>query len=469
MKESIESHVRHLYEVEGLSHRQIAEILKISRKKVRRLIQASSCPRRKPRSIVAPYVHLIGEWYLRYPSLKAIQVLERLRPYGFTGGYTAVKEFTRPWRRKRRSAYHELEFLPGEEAQVDWMQCRFPFGMVYGFVFILSYSRYLYGRFYPRSSMEFFLEGHVEAFREIGGIPHRGRYDNLKSVVIRRKPETVYNSQFLDFARHYGFSIYLCTPGRANEKGRVERVIRHMEDFLMTNTFRDLDHLNREFTRWRTERNQRVHRTTGKPPCELLKEEKLKAMPQIPYKPYRAVTAMVSTTGFVNFETNRYSIPSSWSSRACSVLVYPQYLEVVIEGKKVALHKRSFLRSQKIEHPAHREKLLDRTPGFKLQRIRQLMMKMDKSLEDFIKRAEAEGEDPLAVSHELFRLLKGRAKETLVSAVRETYAIGIYKTAYIANLLEPTAGQDNPVYPQDAKLLNITYEGRELKNYDELI
>jgi hypothetical protein len=78
--------------------------------------------------------------------------------------------------------------------------------------------------------MEFFLEGHMEAFGEIGGIPHRGRYDNLKSVVIRRRPETIYNSQFLDFARHYGFSIYLCTPGRANEKGRVERVIRDMED-----------------------------------------------------------------------------------------------------------------------------------------------------------------------------------------------------------------------------------------------
>ena len=186
MNESIENQIRHLHEVEGLSHRQIAGMLKISRKKIRRLIQANACPKREFRSIITPYVRLIGEWYLRYPSLKAIQVLERLRPYGFTGGYTTVKEFTRHWRKKRRRIYHELEFLPGDEMQVDWMQCRFPFGMIHGFVFVLSYSRYLYGRFYPGSSMEFFLEGHMEAFREIGGIPHRGRYDNLKSVVIRR-------------------------------------------------------------------------------------------------------------------------------------------------------------------------------------------------------------------------------------------------------------------------------------------
>jgi hypothetical protein len=52
---------------------------------------------------------------------------------------------------------------------------------------------------------------------------------------------------------------------------------------------------------------------------------------------------MVSTTGFISFETNRYSVPYSWSARACSVQVYPQYLEMLIAGKKVAAHKRSFL------------------------------------------------------------------------------------------------------------------------------
>ena len=471
MDESIESHVRHLYEVEGLSRRQIAEALKISRKRVRRLLLMMDCAHDKPRrSMLAPYIHLIGQWYLRYPRLRAVQVLERLRPYGFTGGYTTVKEFTRPWRAKRkRAAYHELEFLPGQEAQVDWMICRLPFGTLYGFVFILSYSRYLYGRFYPGSSMEFFLDGHLEAFWEIRGVPHSVRYDNLKSVVIRRKPETVYNSQFMDFARHCGFSIYLCTPGRPNEKGRVERVIRDMEDFVITNSFRDLDHLNRGFAGWRHDRNKRIHRTTGKTPCEMLKEEKLKPLPPIPAKPYRAVTAAVSTTGFIQFETNRYSVPSFFSARACSVKVYPRELELVIDNKTVAAHKRSFLKNQTIENPLHRSRLLNTSPEFKYKRIRQLMTKMDKALDAFINRAEQEGDDPLVVAYELFRLLKGRAKHTLVSAVGEAYALGIYKTSYIANLIEPSAVQHHPVYPQDAKLLNIAYKDRELENYDELV
>ena len=469
MRESLESHVRHLYEVEGLSHRQIAHQLGLSRKKVARLLRGQGVQKRASGSIVTPYGRLIAEWYRQYPSLKAIQILERLRSHGFTGGYTSVKLFTRPFRQKPKQTYHELVFLPGEEAQVDWMQCRFPFGTVYGFVWILSYSRYLYARFYPGQSMEFFLAGHLEAFREVGGVAHRGRYDNLKSVVIRRQPQTVFNSQFMDFARHFGFSVYLCTPGRANEKGRVERVIRDMEGFLMTHAFSDLEDLNRQFARWRAERNGRLHRSTGKAPAVLLAEEKLKPLPALPYRPYRLQTAAIGSTGFVQLQTNRYSAPSSCANRLCSLLIYPDQIEIVVDGKKCAAHRRSFARNQTIEHPAHREKLLRCTPAFKRERILQLMSRMDKAIEAFIQKAGAEGEDPAEVACELFRLLKGRALESLVSAVREASALGIYKSVYIANLLEPSARQPNPVYPQDAKLLGITYEGRKLENYDELL
>lgn len=469
MRESLESHVRHLYEVEGLSHRQIAHQLGLSRKKVARLLRGQGVQKRASGSIVAPYGRLIAEWYRQYPSLKAIQILERLRSHGFTGGYTSVKLFTRPFRQKPKQAYHELVFLPGEEAQVDWMQCRFPFGTVHGFVWILSYSRYLYARFYPGQSMEFFLAGHLEAFREVGGVAHRGRYDNLKSVVIRRQPQTVFNSQFMDFARHFGFSVYLCTPGRANEKGRVERVIRDMEGFLMTHAFSDLEDLNRQFARWRAERNGRLHRSTGKAPAVLLAEEKLKPLPALPYRPYRLQTAAIGSTGFVQLQTNRYSVPSYCANRLCSLLIYPDRIEIVVDGKKCAAHRRSFARHQTIEHPSHREKLLRCTPAFKRERILQLMSRMDKAIEAFIQKAGAEGEDPAEVACELFRLLKGRARESLVSAVREASALGIYKSVYIANLLEPSARQPNPVYPQDAKLLGITYEGRKLENYDELL
>jgi transposase len=424
---------------------------------------------KKRKSILDAYARLIENWYETYPSLKASQVLDRLRTYGFEGHYTTVKDYTKPYRKKKKRMYHELTFLPGEEAQVDWMQRTFPFGVAYGFVLILSYSRYLYCRFYPCQTMEFFLEGHMEAFQEVGGIPRTGRYDNLKSVVMRRKPTLEFNAQFLDFAGHYGFSIHPCTPGRANEKGRVERVIRDIGGFISSETFRDMDDLNRKITLWRQERNRAIHRSTGKSPNELLKEEKLKALPQIPYKPYRAKTAVISSTGFINLETNRYSVPSNYAHQSCTLMIYPRHLDVVIDGRIIAGHRRSFLKNQKIEHPIHREKLLDITPHFKYRRILQLMSRMDEAIDLFLKQAALQGEDPMEAAYIMFRLLKTASRQTLVSVVRQANSLGTFKVAYLVNLLAPTKIVSHPVFPQDAKLLNIHYERRELTRYDDLI
>jgi len=460
--------VKQLIDIEQLSIRQIAEHLAVSRKRITRVMGATLVPKRKP-GIIEPYERLIQEWYHRYPRLKALQVLERLRSYGFTGGYTTVKEYTIALRRKKkRRAYHELVFLPGEEAQIDWMERKLPFGTAYGFLYLMAYSRYLYGTFYPKHTFEFFLEGHIEAMKEIGGVVKSHRYDNLKSVVLARKPELTLNPQFLEFSRHYGFAIHLCTPGRANEKGRVERVIQDIDMLLAANTFADLDELNRAFCAWRHERNSKPHRTTGSAPCELLAKERLNPLPQIQYKAYRALTVPVSSTGFVTCDTNRYSVPSSYSGMPATILLSPSSLEVIVNGKRVALHRRLFEKNQTIEHPSHRERLLHMTPHFKEQRIYQLMKKMDREIEVFLRSAEQEGEDPFVCAHRLFRLLRSMAKETLISAVREANNLGICRVSYVESLLTPGV-TEQPVHPQKRELLEITYERRNLADYDELI
>jgi len=213
MEPGIMHQVKQLYEVEKLSQRQIAGKLGISRKTVLRILREDGIRKPLRETIFKPYERLVQQWYREYPFLKVTQAYERLKGYGYSGGYDIVKLHTQSLRKKKTGWFHELEFLPGEEAQVDWMEWRFPFGILYGFVLILAYSRYLYVHFYPRHSLEFFLDGHLRAFREMGGVAHRHRYDNLKSVVLRRTPELTFNAQFLDFVRHYGFSVHPCTPG----------------------------------------------------------------------------------------------------------------------------------------------------------------------------------------------------------------------------------------------------------------
>ena len=467
--ESLESRVKHLRAVEGLSIRQIAKALHMGTQRVSRIISGQAIVRSPKPTVVEPYARLIDQWYLEHPYLLAQQVYSRLKSYGYTGAYSMVTLHTRKYRRKsKKPVFHELTFLPGEEAQVDWMQWRIPSGMMYGFVFLLSYSRYLYVRFYPRCTMEFFLDGHIEAFREIGGVPKKCRYDNLSSVVTKRTPELKLNAQFMDFCRHYGFGVHPCTVRRPNEKGRVERVIRDIKDHLRITPCETIVELNQQTALWRQERNKRIHRTTEKQPLEMLKEEKLIALPQIPYQPRRSVFVVVGKTGFVSFETNRYSVPAS-PETTLELLAYPDHVELHYQNKKIATHKRSFLRSQKIENPLHRERLLSITPHFKLKRIYELMSNMDLCVRQFVAAAEQDGQEPVAVAYDLFKLLQQVSKGMLLSAIREANQGGICRIKHLVHILNvPHKTQDNPVYPQDQRLLDITYEGRDLSEYDKL-
>src|SRR5208283_5013201 len=134
-----------------------------------------------------------------------------------------------------------------------------------------------------------FLDGHIGAYNEIGGAARCNWYDNLRSVVVRRKPELVFNAQFVDYMSHMGVAIHACNPGKGNEKGRVERAIRDLRAFVETNDFADVRDLNAKTDRWRKEKNERVHRAAQRTPASALPEEPLLSLPDIPYKPYRVV------------------------------------------------------------------------------------------------------------------------------------------------------------------------------------
>ena len=374
-EESLIQRVLHLTQVEKLSQRQIAKVLSIDRKWIGRILKGeTTAPTIPKKSVLDDYVQLIAHWYQQYPRLKAIQIYQRLKDHGYAGSYASVVRLSRSYRRMKPTVYHTLSFLPGEEAQVDWFFFNHPsLGQLAGFVYLLSYSRYAWGIFYPKTSFEFFLAGHLECFKHLNGLAHRHRYDNLKSVVLRREPAIEYNPQFLDFSRFYGFSIHLCNAYKGNEKGRVERLIRDIRVFLYGEIFINLSDLNRKFWDWLNKRNGIVHRSTGKTPKELLVHERLMALPKNIYLARRVIPAVSSKTALVEFETNKYSVPSSCATKTVEIIAYSERIEFCVNGQKVATHKRCFDKKKIIQNPLHAEKLLHHTPQFKMLRIFQLI------------------------------------------------------------------------------------------------
>lgn len=468
--ESIEKRVLHLREVEKLSARQIAKCLGIGRRLVSRILKGNQAPPvpRKP-ALLKSFLNLIAYWYSQYPRLQAKQIYERLLSYGYSGSYPSVARFTRTYRKKKPEAYHVLTFLSGEEAQIDWFFYRHPkIGMVAGFLYVLAYSRYAWGKFYPRTTFEFFLAGHLECFEHLKGLAHRHRYDNLRSIVIQRQPSRIeYNGQFLDFARFFGFSIHVCNPASGHEKGRVERPIRDLRGFLYGQESSDLMGLNGQLWEGLRKRNQSVHRSTGKTPLGLLSQEKLLGLPCGVYPPTRTIpVADVSKTALVEFDTNRYTVPSHCAAKKAQIIAWPEKIEIYVSNQRVAVHPRSFERRKLIENPLHAEKLLERTGRFKYERIFQLVANMDPVFKEYLAAQEDETEK-IQAACALFRLLKTYSRTLLASAIRELAGMGTFKIKALWSLLNlPSPKDPEPIWPQNTELLKLQYPPRDLKDYD---
>ena len=186
-------------------------------------------------SILDPYLPFIRDTLAQYPRLRATRIHEMVRQRGYAGSVFPVRRLVRRLRPESgRAVYRRVVTLVGEQAQVDWGS----FGKVHighgtrtvsGFVMVLGYSRALAALFTLDQTLESFLRGHVDAFEALGGAARNLVYDNLRSAVLDRRGAAVqFHPRLLDLAGHYHFAPRPCTPGRGNEKGKIERQIQYL-------------------------------------------------------------------------------------------------------------------------------------------------------------------------------------------------------------------------------------------------
>jgi transposase len=477
MEETTKQMILYLRDVLGLSFYQIEDRTGISRKRASRIYRGSyqdksirpDHGRIKRDFILDPYRSLIAEWFKEHPTLKAQQAHGWLRTRGVKISYPAVVKYTRQFRKKVSKAYHQLTFLPGEEAQTDWCFINHPqLGKLYGFVFILSYSRYLFAHIFARSSFEFFIEGHLMAFSALGGIPYGIRYDNLTTVVLKRRPEVQYNPRFLEFSRHYNLEIRLCNPGAGNEKGRVERAIRTLREtfFNTMERYSSLKALNHGLHEWVDNKNHTLHRTTEKKPAELLQEEKLRSLPEKPWNNVLIHPPVKTTkTAMMIFDTNSYSVPDYLVGKSLSIHSTPDTVMIYDGAKQVASHPRSFDRGRQIINPLHRSygKLSVKA---KMQRIYEAIKNLHPAILDFLDKNQACGEDPQKTAYEIFKLMKSHSRGMLVSVASECLNKRSPRLRTFLSYLHREPTEAETVQPQKGELLNISYQPRGLEEYD---
>ncbi len=472
MAEDIRQRILYLRDVMHLSFYQIEDMTGVPRKKASKLYKGDLSGDKAPRRCMLDrYRSLIGSWFAEYPALKARQIYSMLKERGLEVSYTLVVKYTRSFRKKKGKVYHALTFLPGEESQVDWCSINHPsLGKLPCFVLILSHSRYFFAHVFPRASFEFFIEGHLMAFASMHGITRSLRYDNLRTVVLKRRPEVQFNPHFLEFSRHYGIEIRLCNPGAGNEKGRVERVIRTMKEmfFNKTQNYSSFESLNRELHEWVEHKNHTTHRATLQSPIELLKEERLKPLPEIAWNNVVIHPPVKTTkTGMMIFDTNSYSVPDYLVGKSLSIHSTPDMVRIYDADKQVASHPRSFQRYKQFLNPLHRS-YCRISHKSKMQRIHEVIRNMHPAMQDFLLKNQTCGEDPYKTAHELFRLMKKQSRGLLISIASECLKRKSPRLKTFLSYLEASPSETiEAVSPQNGGLLNITYKPRGLEVYDD--
>lgn len=444
--------LRALHEQEKLKVSQIAQAMKLDPRTVGKWLRADQYQLRKTfgrGSVLDPFKGQIVRWCDAHPY-SAVQVLQRLRELGYTGSYTTLKDYLRTIRKAPVKAFVPLHFTPGEAAQVDWgeygtVQVGSTRRRLSFFVMVLCYSRLMYLEFTVSQTMEHFLACHQHAFERFGGVPGKIMVDNLKSAVLQRLAGTapVFNAHYLDLARHYGFTIAPCNPGKGNEKGRVENGVGYVKKNLLNGLeIGEFSMMNPIAQHWlETVANVRIHAETRERPCDRFAQEQAALKPRhpMPYDCGQVLTQRVSSLFRVRLDTNRYSVPAEHAGARVTIKAYPDRICVYRQEKLIARHARSFDRHQDFEDPDHPKALLAQRRNAREQRLIMRFLALSKHATAYYQGLEERQLNPRHHVAKILALSDIYDQEAIERALEDAITFQAFHSDYILNLLQSRA------------------------------
>lgn len=364
-------YIRKQYYVNGWSIRKISRQTNTSRQTVRKLVADADIPQyhlTKPRPcpVMDRWLPVIETWLRddqapgvpkkqRHTATRIYHRLQEEFPGEFQASESSVRHWVARLKNKTQEAFIPLSADAGELAEADFGHVLVkldgkPFNACI-FVMRFRYSGVIFAHAFHTEKLEAFLEGHRLAFEWFGGVPRDVRYDNPKTAVtkILAGPLREEHELLSSLRAHYLFDSGFCRPGEPHEKGGVENGV----GYVRRNTcvpipdIPNLDVLNELLLQWCQEQRDKHYSRW---------QEERAALRALPVRPYPCATThpvMVNKLCLVNFERNRYSVPSIYVGRKLMLRVYAERIEVVDRDRVVAQHVRSHGRQQtqlQLEH-----------------------------------------------------------------------------------------------------------------------
>lgn len=374
-----------------MSIRQLAKKYKVHRRTVRQALADAVPPPRKVPARVAPvlgaHVVTVRGWLVadkevpRKQRHTARRVWQRLvEEEGVDVAESSVRTLVAELRRDIFDQSLDVKVpqthAPAKEAEVDFGEFYARIGgawlKLWMFILRLSHSGKAVHIAYANQAQESFLDGHVQAFDRLGGVPTGMiRYDNLTPAVVRvlLGRERDENPRFIGLRSHYGFDSFFCQPGigGAHEKGGVEGEVgrfrrRHL---VPVPEFGSLAELNvfmaaadaGDDARKITGRIE----TVGAAAARELPE--LRGLPDDAFDATQTLSCRVDARARVCVRQSYYSVPARYAGRRVQVRLGAATVTAVAEGAVIAVHSRSLHKYTEDLVLDHYLEVLSRKPG----------------------------------------------------------------------------------------------------------
>jgi transposase len=366
--------VHRLHYVEGMPKAAIAAKLVMSRTTVHRLLALKQPPRyqRAPAGSKLDGFHdAIAAMLRQDPKVPATVIAMRLRPQGFTGSLTILKDHLRQVRPSFTAAasYQRTSYLPGELAQVDWWHSglQVPVGkgqvrQAFGLVASLPASAALRVVFTLACTTAAFCTALLGCLERLGGLPQAVVTDNDSGIVAGRRGGVVrLTDEVAAVYGSLGLRAVVLRPRFPQGKGQVERTIGYLEtSFAPLRQASCLADLQAQVDTWTIEVADHRHvRRLGARVADALQVERasLRRLPDRWPDVDQHLEVRASRDGFARVGGVDYSVPPRLASRRLGVRLSLTEVIVCCDGVEVARHGRSWVPADVVLAPAHAREL----------------------------------------------------------------------------------------------------------------
>jgi len=424
---------------QGVSKREIAKLMGISRPTVRKVLRSKAVqvPELQRPEKAEPYRQHILELVSSCKG-NLVRVHEELQAGGAELSYAALTGFCRRHGISQVpvTATGRYEFEPGEEIQHDTSPHDVELGgkkrKVQTASAVLCYSRMLFFQCYPtfqRFDCKVFL---TDALRYFSGATARVMIDNTHVVVLHGTGrEMVPAPEMAAFAERFGFEFVAHAIGNVNRSARVERPFWFIENnFLAGRTFSGWEDLNQQARQWCDKVNSTYKKHIRAVPRELFTVERLHLKPLPAWIPevYRLHQRMVDVEGYVALHTNRYSVPIAWIGRRVEVRETKDKIEIQLDARHVVTHRRiAEAEHQRILLAAHRPPRGQGVARLQPHPEEKTILAAVPEIADYVAAVKQRSRKvPGLALRQLLRLVREYPRKPLLAGVAEAARYGLY-------------------------------------------